>query len=142
MRPTLRLATLLALALTVQPAHAQLMGPTWETNVVLTQADIEIIKTALATKIHGREQGIVATWANRTSGNSGSVTLQGISARDGRRCEQIEYRMVSAARPALADRFVLTSCIQPDGTWKLSAAAPSRASLASVDDRSPVRRQG
>jgi hypothetical protein len=41
-------------------------------------------------------------------------------ARQGRRCEQIEYRLNPPENAKPSDRFVLTSCMQPDGTWKLS----------------------
>jgi hypothetical protein len=119
MRSMFEFAVPLALALAVQPAQAQLMGPAWETNVVLTQADVDMIKGALAAKIHGQRQGTTASWTNAKSGNSGAITLVAISTRDGRRCEQIEYRMVAANRTT-ADRYVLTSCRQADGSWKLS----------------------
>lgn len=119
MRSIFKLAMLPALALAVLPAHAQMMGLSWETNVVLTQPDLDMIKSTLASKIHGQRQGATATWANATSGNSGSITLLSISSRDGRRCEQIDYRMSAANRTA-TDHYVLTSCKQADGTWKLS----------------------
>lgn len=120
MRPILKFVVPAVMLLIAPAAHAQMMGPTWETNVVLTQVDLDMIKGALGTQIHGKKAGTAATWTNPASGNSGSVTLLGISARQGRRCEQSEYRMSSTARPASADRFVLTSCLQADGTWKLS----------------------
>ena len=54
------------------------------------------------------------------SGNSGSVTLLNACVRQDRRCEQIEYR-INPPQPALpSDPYVLTNCMQPDGTWKLS----------------------
>ena len=119
MRSMFKVAMPLAFALAVSPAQAQFLGLSWETNVVLTQADIDTIKGTLASKIHGQPQGATAAWTNAASGNSGSITLLSIGARDGRRCEQIEYRM-SAANRAATDRYVLTSCKQADGTWKLS----------------------
>ena len=119
MRLMLKAALPLAFMVAVAPAHAQMLGPSWETNVVLTQADIDMIKGALASRIHGQPKGATATWTNPASGNSGSITLLSIDARDGRRCEQIEYR-VSAASRAATDRYMLTSCRQADGTWKLS----------------------
>lgn len=120
MRPILKFALLIALSLAFQPVHAQMMGPSWETNVTLTQADIDMIKAALASQIHGKSLGAKAAWADPASGNSGSLTLVNISSRDGRRCERIEYRMSPPSKTAPSDRFALTSCIQPDGTWKLS----------------------
>ena len=118
MRSVLKAAMAVALTLAVSPVHAQMLGLSWETNVVLTQADIDTIKGTLASKIHGQPQGATAAWTNSASGNSGSITLLSIGARDGRRCEQIEYRMSAPSRAT--DRYVLTSCKQLDGSWKLS----------------------
>ncbi len=120
MPPLLKFILPIALTLALQPAQAQILGPSWETNVTLAQADLDMIKAALAQQIHNKRLGASAAWSNPASGNSGSVTLLKIFARQGRRCEQIEYRMSppQAARPS--DRFVLISCLQPDGSWKLS----------------------
>ena len=121
MRPMLKLVLPIALSMTaLQPARALIMGPSWETNVDLTQADLDMIKAALASQIHGKKLGTTAAWANPASGNSGSITLLNISARDGRRCERIEYRMSPPTKTAASDRFALMSCLQRDGTWKLS----------------------
>lgn len=43
-----------------------------------------------------------------------------IAERQGRRCEQIEYRMSPPDKGYPSDRFVLTRCMQTDGSWKLS----------------------
>jgi hypothetical protein len=34
-------------------AQAQMLGPAWETNVSLTRADMDIIKTAVTQQVHG-----------------------------------------------------------------------------------------
>lgn len=120
MRPILKYVLPIALSLAAMPAHALTpLGWSWETYVTLTSGDIDAIKTTLATQVHGRQPGTVATWQNPQSGNSGSITLLNISSRERRRCELIEYRLVPPNRTP-SDRFVLTSCVQPDGTWKLS----------------------
>lgn len=121
MRPMLKFALPIALSLAAAPLHAQTpLGMGWETSVNLTQGDMDMIKAALATQIHGKKLGSQASWANPQSGNSGSITLLKISARDGRRCEQIEYRNIPPNKTPF-DRFVLLSCVQGDGSWKLSS---------------------
>jgi hypothetical protein len=120
MRPMLKLALLIALSLAVQPLHAQMLGPSWETNVTLSQGDLDMIKAALADQIHGKKLGATAAWMNPASGNSGTITLLDISARNGRRCERIEYRASPPNKTAPSDRFALLSCLQADGSWKLS----------------------
>lgn len=111
---------LLALSLTVQPVQAQLLGLLWDTNVTLTRADLDMIKGLLGQQIHDKRPGSSASWKNPESGNSGAVTLLKSFVRQGLRCEEIEYRMSPPERAKPSDRFVLTSCRQADGTWKLS----------------------
>jgi len=121
MRPMLKFALPIALAFAAAPLHAQtLLGPSFETNVTLTQADIDMIKAALAGQVHGKKLGTQAAWTNPQSGNSGSLSLLKILSRDGRRCEQIEYRLIPPNKIPF-DRFVMTSCLQADGSWKLSS---------------------
>jgi hypothetical protein len=116
-RLILRLVLFTTLLLVSLSAEAQLMGPSW---VTLTQSDLAMIKGALAEQIHNRKPGTSASWRNPESGNSGMVTLLKAFARQGRRCEQIEYRLSPPDRTNPSDRFVLTRCVQPDGSWKLS----------------------
>ncbi len=120
MPPMLKFVLPIALSFVLHSAQAQLLGLAWETNVTLTRADLDMIKTSLAQRIHNQRLGATASWSNPESGNSGSVTLLKILARQGRRCEQIEYRMSPPEKARPSDRFVLTSCLQPDGSWKLS----------------------
>jgi surface antigen len=119
MRLMIGLGLPLALLLACRPAAAQFMGPLWETNVTLTRADLGMIQAALVAKIHGRPAGSSTTWSDPASGNSGTITLLKVSERQGQRCEQIEYRNYPRDNWRPADNFVLTSCRQPDGTWKL-----------------------
>lgn len=110
----------IALAISVQSAHAEMLwGRAWETNVSLTQADIDMIKTTLAQKIHGHAVGTSASWSDPTSGNSGTLALLQVFFRQAQRCEQIAYR-ISPEGNGPSDHYVLMSCLQPDGTWKLS----------------------
>lgn len=84
------------------------------------RSDLDMIKSGLAQQIHHRAAGTSVSWRNPESGNSGSVTPLRVFSRQGQRCEAIEYRMSSADRGHPSDRFVLTSCRQADGNWKLS----------------------
>jgi hypothetical protein len=120
MSPIVKFALPVALLLAFRPAAAQLMGPMWETNVTLTRADLDLIEATLHDKIHGRPAGTSAAWRDPASGNSGTITLLRVTERQGQRCEQIEYRNHPRETWRPSDRFVLTSCRQPDGVWKLS----------------------
>jgi surface antigen len=110
----------LALLVAVQPAAAQLMGPLWETNVTLTRADLDMIRATLAQKIHGHPAGTTARWRDAASGNSGKITLLRVLEQNGERCEVIQYHNYPPQTWRPNDHFTLTSCRQPDGSWKLS----------------------
>jgi surface antigen len=109
-----------ALLLVAAPAAAQLMGPLWETNVALTRGDLDMIRATLAGKIHGHPAGTTARWQNPVSGNSGKITLLRVFEQNGERCERIQYHNYARERWRPNDHFTLTSCRQPDGSWKLS----------------------
>ena len=95
MSPIRIFAFILALLFACPPAEAQLLGRLWETNVTLTRADLDLIRSTLADKIHGRPAGTTAAWRDPSSGNSGTITLLAVTERQGQRCEQIEYRNFS-----------------------------------------------
>jgi len=79
-------------------AQGQLL-PTWESQITLTQQDMEM--------------------SNPASQNSGSVRLFKKLVRKGQQCEDIDYTVRSGA-PVYTEHYHLTSCLQPDGTWKLA----------------------
>ncbi len=117
----LKFALLIALSLAAPAAaQAQMLGPTWETNVTLTRGDLDMIKVTLAQRVHNKAAATSVSWNNPESGNSGLITILKTLTRDGRRCEEIEYRMSPPDKVRPSDRYVLTSCVQHDGTWKLS----------------------
>jgi surface antigen len=120
MSPLVKFVLPFALLLAFQSAEAQLLGGLWETNVTLTRADLDMIRTTLINKIHGNPSGTSAAWSDPASGNSGTIKLLNVSERQGQRCEQIEYRNYPRDKWRPSDRFVLTSCRQPDGSWKLA----------------------
>ena len=99
-------------------AQAQLL-PTWESPITLTQQDMEMIHNAVTNQIHGKPVGTAASWTNAASKNSGSIRLVKKLVRKGQQCEDIDYRVRSGA-PVYTEHYHLTSCLQPDGTWKLA----------------------
>ena len=102
-----------------QVATAQWLGPAWETTTALTSEDMEMMRTTVQRDIHGRAVGAAANWQNPASGNSGTITLLKKLTRNRKPCEQIGYQ-IRAARPAgNVERYIFTSCLQPDGKWML-----------------------
>ena len=100
-------------------AQAQLL-PTWETNITLTQQDLDMIHAAVTNQIHGKTVGTTASWNNPASGNSGSIKLIKKLARSNQRCEDIAYTVRSGGTPVYTEHYHFISCLQPDGTWKIA----------------------
>ena len=102
------------------PVAAQLLGPTWETDIVLTKTDFDSILRTLDGAVHGRAVGTVALWRNPSTGHSGTLELMREFQRSGRRCERIDYTIREVAGDAPAQHWVFDSCRQPDGSWKFA----------------------
>jgi surface antigen len=100
-------------------AQAQLL-PTWETNIVLSQQDLDLIHGAVSNQIHGKPVGTTASWSNPASGNSGLIKLGKKLARKSQQCEEIEYTVRSGGAPVYTEHYHFTSCLQPDGAWKIA----------------------
>ena len=100
-------------------AQAQLL-PTWETHVVLSQQDLDMIHNAVTNQIHGKPAGTAASWSNPASGNSGSIKLGKKLARKNQQCEEIEYTVRSGGPTVYTEHYHFTSCLQPDGAWKIA----------------------
>jgi surface antigen len=100
-------------------AQAQLL-PTWEAHITLTQQDLDMIHNAVTSHIHGKPVGTVASWNNPASQNSGSVRLAKKLVGKGQQCEQIDYTVRSGGQPVYSEHYHFTSCLQPDGTWKIA----------------------
>jgi hypothetical protein len=107
--------------LTSGVARAQWLGPAWETTTELTAQDLDLIRTTVQRDIHGKRADTVASWNNPASGNSGTITLLKKFTRHGKPCEQIEYRIKSPQPAVRPERYVFTSCLQPDRSWKLES---------------------
>ena len=81
-------------------SQAQLM-PTWETHIVLSQQDLDMIHHTVTNQIHGKPAGTMASWSNPASGNSGSVKLVKKLVHNSQQCEAIEYMCARAARRSI-----------------------------------------
>jgi surface antigen len=100
-------------------AHAQLL-PTWETHIVLSQQDMDMIHGAVTNQIHGKPVGTTASWSNPASGNSGFIKLGKKLTRKNQQCEEIEYTVRSGGPSVYTEHYHFTSCLQPDGVWKIA----------------------
>ena len=115
-----RIAIVLLAGLVPWPAAGQMLGPTWETDIVLTKDDLAVMRTALERQVHGRAVGTIAAWQNPGSGHFGTLQLLGEFSRSGRRCERIDYTIAAATPSMRAEHFVFDVCLQPDGSWKFA----------------------
>jgi hypothetical protein len=108
------------LGLSIVPAQAQWLGPTWETYIILTQLDLDMIHAAVTQQIHGKAVGTTASWSNPASYNWGSIRLVKKLALRDQQCEELEYTMRTARPEIYSEHYHFTSCLQPDGTWKIA----------------------
>jgi surface antigen len=108
-----------AVLLAAASGEAQLF-PTWETHIVLTQQDLDMIHSAVTNQVHGKPVGTTASWSNPASGNSGSIRLIKKLVRQNQQCEEIEYTARPKGPPGYTEHYHFTSCLQPDGTWKVA----------------------
>ena len=83
------------LGLFIVPAHVQSLGPNWETHIVLTELDLDMIHAAVTQQIHGKAVGTTASWSNPASYNWGSIRLVKKLALRDQQCE-LEYTVHSA----------------------------------------------
>jgi surface antigen len=100
-------------------AQAQLL-PTWETHITLTQQDLDMIRGAVTTELHGKPVGTKANWTNPASGNSGTIKLVKKLTRQNQQCENIAYTVRSGGTPVYTEHYHFISCLQPDGNWKIA----------------------
>jgi surface antigen len=107
-------------AVWVGPVYAQLLGPTWETDIVLTKTDFDAMLHTLDGAVYGRAVGTVAAWRNPSTGHSGTLELMQEFRRSGQRCERIDYTIRGDGKGGPAQHWVFDSCRQPDGSWKFA----------------------
>jgi surface antigen len=110
---------LLAASFICSAAHAQLLGLAWESNISLTQEDINLIRETVNQQVHGKPAGTTASWSNPNSRNSGTIKLLKKFTARNMRCEQVGYTLQTTAMAVAPEHYELNSCLQPDGTWKI-----------------------
>lgn len=102
------------------PARAQFLGFGFESNIELTKQDIDIIHQTVDRQVHSKAVGAAASWTNPGSGNYGTITLLKKYTVNGRPCESVGYTLATKRRPVSPEHYMLDSCRQPDGTWKIT----------------------
>src|SRR5262245_24687425 len=108
-----------AAAFTSSAVQAQLLGPSFESNISLTREDLDMMRQTVTQPIHGKSIGATAAWSNPSSKNSGTIKLlKKFSARN-MRCETIGYTLATTASNVSPEHYELNSCLQPDGSWKI-----------------------
>jgi len=101
------------------PAQAQFLGFGLETNVELTEQDLDIIHHTVNEQLHSKPVGTTAKWSNPESQNSGKIALVRKFSRNRQQCETLDYRLITKRRPVGPQHYRLSSCLQPDGQWRL-----------------------
>jgi surface antigen len=100
-------------------AQAQLLGPSFESNITLTQEDLNKIRQTVNQQIHGKPVGTTSSWSNPNSKNSGTIKLLKKFTARSMRCETIGYTLMTAATKVEPEHYEFNSCLQPDGSWKI-----------------------
>ena len=79
-----------------------------------------MIRGAVTNQVHGKPVGTTASWSNPGSGNSGSIKLakKRILEEPAMRRPRIYGALIGP--PGYTEHYHFTSCLQPDGTWKIA----------------------
>ena len=115
----IKLLLLVIAGLASPAAHAQLLGPAFESNITLTQEDLDMMRQTVNQQIHGKPVGTTASWTNPNSKNSGTIKLLKKFTARNMRCETIGYTLKTAAPAVTPEHYEFNSCLQPDGSWKI-----------------------
>jgi surface antigen len=115
----IKLLVFILAALASPTAQAQLLGPSFESNITLTREDLDMMRQTVAQQIHGKPVGTTASWSNPDSKNSGTVKLLKKFTARNMRCETLGYTLVTTARAVSPEHYEFNSCLQPDASWKI-----------------------
>src|SRR6202040_681591 len=74
---------------------AAALGPAWESNITLTQDDLDLIHRTVDTQIHGKPVGTTASWSNPNTGNAGTIKLVRRFRKGNLQCEQVAYTLTT-----------------------------------------------
>ena len=115
----IKLVLLVIAGLASPAAQAQWLGPGFESNITLTQEDLDMMRLTVNQQIHGKPVRTTASWNNPSSKNSGTIRLlEKFTARN-MRCEKLGYTLMTTAKKVEPEHYELNSCLQPDGSWKI-----------------------
>jgi surface antigen len=106
-------------ALASPAVQAQLLGPSFESNITLTREDLDMMHQTVSQQIHGKPVRTTAAWSNPSSKNSGTIKLLKKFTAKNMPCEEIGYTLETKASNVSPEHYVLNSCLQPDGSWKI-----------------------
>ena len=106
-------------------------GRTFHTMVKLSESDLAIIRKIVREDFSTKPIGTTMPWSNPESQNSGTVTLLDRFPSKGRDCRRVRYVVKpgpTQPTKVIGANYVLTSCRQADGSWKLDREAQRDAS--------------
>ena len=115
----IKLLLLIIAGLASSVAQAQFLGLGFESNITLTQEDLDKMRQTVNQQIHGKPVGTTASWTNPSSKNSGTIKLLKKFTARSMRCETLGYTLMTTATAVAPEHYEFNSCLQPDGTWKI-----------------------
>ena len=111
---------LLLAGLLGEPTQAQLLlGPVWESNITLTQGDLDLIHRMVDTEVHGKPAGTTAFWSNPDTSNAGTIKLLHKFRNGKLYCEDAAYTLTTTREAVEPEHYVFTSCLTPKG-WRIA----------------------
>src|SRR3954452_15597780 len=110
-----------------EPTQAQLMfGPVWESNITLTQGDLDLIHRTVDTEIHGKPVGSTASWSNPETGDAGTIKLLRKFRKGNLYCERVAYTLTTTKKAVEPEHYAFDSCLTPEG-WKIAQYSNNHA---------------
>jgi hypothetical protein len=83
----------------------------------LTKKDMELLKREVSNKLENAEPGAEARWANKDSGNRGTITLTRLFKNEQRPCRELLH-VIKLKSEELPRRLTLTACKNEAGEWQ------------------------
>jgi surface antigen len=81
----------------------------------LTAEDTRMIEQAIYGALGEGKTGAKAEWANSATGRAGQASVLQVSTKATMPCGSVEHIFTKGG----GERFVLSYCRQPDGSWKI-----------------------
>jgi len=83
----------------------------------LPAGDLELLNELAQVQMEKKPEGTSLSWKSDQTGNSGTVTLLKKGTIEGQECRRTEHQ-IQMHNEANARKYVLTLCLQQDGSWK------------------------